>query len=458
MRYEIECRQWDVEYDVVVAGGGTTGCCAAIAAARQGTKVLIIEKLPFLGGNMSSGLPWLGFHAVDSNELVVKGIPLEIIERLQNENGATSFIMDPIAGSAVGVNGTMLKIMLSQIIAEEGIDVLLHSLVTGVSTVQDAVSDVIVQNKEGCQRIKAKVFIDCTDSVDLCQHAGVENSIGRARDHHTQVSSYVLTFGTIDYEEMFSYFSKNTDQIRPFPLSEKARVDLLSQMRVNPLCVLGAFPTIIAQARAEGVDYPRDYLVGIGYPPVGELSLVSSRVHDVNPNDILNHSHAELEGFRQTKGIIQLLRKYIPGCSKARLISSGTQLGIRETRHIFGEYVLTSEDLMNATKFSDSIARGAYHLDIHTPDHAGLETQRPKIYYIPLRCLIAKGVTNLLVAGRGISATHEALSSTRVTPISGALGEAAGVAAALAAHNITSVKNVSIMDVQTILRKSNCRI
>jgi len=82
MRYEIECRQWDVEYDVVVAGGGTTGCCAAIAAARQGTKVLIIEKLPFLGGNMSSGLPWLGFHAVDSNELVVKGIPLESYRKI----------------------------------------------------------------------------------------------------------------------------------------------------------------------------------------------------------------------------------------------------------------------------------------------------------------------------------------------------------------------------------------
>ena len=175
-------------------------------------------------------------------------------------------------------------------------------------------------------------------------------------------------------------------------------------------------------------------------------------------NDVLNHSRAEVEGFRQTRNIIKLLKNYIPGCEDARIISSGTQLGIRESRHVVGDYVLTADDLLHPHPIPDGIARGAYHLDIHSPDHAGLETKRPQIYHIPLRCLLVRGFSNLLVAGRGISATHEALSSTRITPISGALGEAAGVAAAISSLSEVPVRAIPVAKIQDILVQTNCLI
>ena len=129
--------------------------------------------------------------------------------------------------------------------------------------------------------------------------------------------------------------------------------------------------------------------------------LVASRVEYVDLSDSESHTLGEINGLEQTWGILKLLREYIPGCKQARIVSMGTQLGIRETRHVVGEYVLQAEDLLNATSFDDSIAKGAYHLDIHSPDHNGLETRQPPVYQIPYRSLLPKGVNDLLVAGRG---------------------------------------------------------
>ncbi len=444
MDKKLEFITLDKKYDVIVVGGGTTGCCAALAAAREGVKVLIIEKHPFLGGNMTGGLPWLGFHAKKTGELVVKGIPLEIIERLQEAGGATEFVTDPIAGSAVGVNGNMLKLVLTDMLNKAGVDIILHSLVTGVEKRDNRVTGVYLQNKQGGQYIEGRAVVDCTDSADVCVLAGADYVVGRRSDSQRQVSSNVIILGDIDYKEMLGYFEQNPDQIRPFPLEEATLHKLLEQMKTAPVFVLGAFTKIIEQARAEGVDYQRKQLIGVAYPRNNELMLVSSRVANVDLNNINNHSLAEVDGMLQTWGILELLHGYIPGCSKARIVSTGTQLGIRESRHMEGDYLLTAEDLLSPAHFDDSIAKGGYHLDIHSPDHNGLETRQPPVYQIPYRSLLVKGIDGLLVAGRGISATHEALSSTRVSPISAAQGQAAGTAAALSAKENTVPRELDV--------------
>lgn len=423
--------QFEADYDVIIVGGGTTGCCAAIASARGGAKTAIVEYNAFLGGNMTSGLPWLGFHSYEEKRMVVKGIPLEIIERLQKIGGASEFLYDPICSSAVGVNGTLLKVVLAEMAEEEKIDVYFHSLAIAARKDGNQVTGVYIQNKQGCQLLKAKVTIDCTDSADVCVLAGAKYEKGRRSDNKVQVASYILRVGQINIDEMVDYFEKNPDQMRPFTISSSVLNEMIRQMRTAPLFILGAFPELIAKAKASGINYGRDRLIGVAYPKQREIILVASRVENVVPNDVRNYSRAELLGIKQSKVIIELLRKYIPGCQNAQILSGGSQIGIRESRHVFGDYYLTGEDLLSGKKFKDVIALGAYHLDIHSPDHEGLESKRPPVYQIPFRSLVVNGMEGLMVAGRGISASHEAMASTRITPISAAQGHAAGTAAAL---------------------------
>lgn len=436
-----------MKYDVIVAGGGVTGCCAALAAARSGIHVLLIEKNAFLGGNMTGGLPWLGFHEKSSGNPVVGGIPLEFIKVLQKQGAATEFVFDPITGSAVGVNPAMLKLVLFDILKQAGVDFLMHSLVTHAEE-----NKITVHNKEGSRTYDGKIIIDCTDSADVCVLAGGEYTYGRKNDGKTQVASCIARFTDIDYPEMLAYFKENPTQIRPFTLEKHVCEKLLKQMETAPLAILGAFSNIIKGARRDGLEYKRDQLIGVVYPPLKELMLVASRVEGVNVNDAQNHTGSEIEGVLQTKVILELLHNYIPGCHNVRLLAFGPQIGVRETRHIHCDHMLSADDLLKPALFHDSIAKGNYHLDIHSPDHGGLETRQPPVYQIPYRSLLPKGLECMLVAGRCIGADHEAMSSTRVAPIVGALGEAAGTAASIAVKKNVPLREIDINELQNTLR------
>lgn len=450
--------QFEADYDVLVIGGGTTGTCAALAAARGGARVAIVDVYGFLGGFAVSKFTWLGFHD-PRRRLVVKGIPLEITERVRALGGATEVYFDPIWNSSVGINPTWLKVALADMTREAGIDVYLHSLATGVRRRDAAtVSGVIIHNKQGCQALDARVMVDCTDSADVAVLAGAAASFGRAGDGKPQVASTIVDIGGIDMEALFAWFAAHPDQIRPFPLAPETLKTLLARMRQGPVFGMGAFPALVEQAVADGVDFPRDRVIGIGFPQWGEMKLVTTRIPDVNPNDVRNYSAAELEGLRQIKGVMAFVRGYMPGGRQARVIGSSHQIGLRETRHITGDYLLTGADLMAGKAFDDTIALGAYHLDIHSPDHRGLETNQPPVYQIPYRCLLPRGLDNLLVAGRCISADHAAAASTRVIPISAAQGQAAGTAAALAAAAGVSTRKLDITALRDSLRRQGAEL
>jgi hypothetical protein len=253
-----------------------------------------------------------------------------------------------------------------------------------------------------------------------------------------------------------AYFAANPDQIRPFPLKDPEA--LLDQMHQAEVFVMGSFKRLIQQAKADGLPLPRDIFPGVAFPKIGEVMHVASRVEDVDPNDATNNAQSQIEGMRQTQVWMEFLRRYVPGFERCRLVTTPSHIGIRETNHLDGEYLLTKDDLMTGRAFDDVIALGGYHLDIHTPDHAGLETAHPPTYQIPYRSLLPKSVDGLLVAGRAISATHEAQSSTRVIPISMAQGQAAGTAAALAARKNVNPREVDIHELQELLIADGCEV
>ena len=421
------------DFDVLVIGGGTTGSIAALAAARNGAKVALVEYYGFLGGNATIGLPWIGFHNYREKKLVVRGIALEIIERLRKVGGATDWLLDPVVSSAVGVNPTLLTMTLAEMVAEESVTAFLHSLAVGVERDGGRVRGAYVQSKQGLTYLGGRMIVDATDTGDICVMAGAEYEVGRRHDNKVQVSSCSNVIGDVDMEALISYFERRPDQMRPFPLSREDRDYLVGILRKTDLFALGAFPELIAQAKADGVNYDRSHLIGVAYPKQREIMMVSSRVEGVDLNDVANITAAELSGQRQVRGIMEFVHRYMPGGQAARIVHSGHQIGVRESRHILGDHYLTGAEVMSGAFLEDTIACGAYHIDIHSPDRKGLEPFRqPPTYGIPYRSLLPKGLDNVLIAGRAISADHEALASTRVIPISGAQGEAAGTAAAMA--------------------------
>lgn len=445
-----------MRYQTVVIGGGTTGVCAAVAAARGGAKVLLVEVNGFLGGNAANGLAWLGFHSLDGRRMV-GGIPAEIIERLRALGGATESRPDPICGSCTGVEPGMLKIVLHRMVCECGVDVRLHSMFSSVRKLPDG-WEVHLHEKQGMVMVEADTLIDCTDTGDVAASAGVPMQFGRDKDGKAQISSTVIRVNGIDMDAFCGYFRENPDQLRPFPLTVQQQNMLIDGMRHAPIFVMGAFPKLIAKALADGVDYPRDRLIGTGNALTGELLLVASRVENVNPNDTENYTRAEMEGAEQTIGIMELLRGYLPGCENAHLMAVGHSIGVRETRHMQGRYRLVGEDLISARDFEDTIAHGAYHLDVHSPDHKGLESQMPKPYSVPFGICQPVGIDRLLVAGRSVSADQAAESSIRVIPILGAIGQACGTAAALAQAYGGSTDAVEIQQLRTTLEAAGAVI
>ena len=444
------------QYDVVVAGGGTTGIGAAMAAARHGARTAVIEYHGFLGGNGVNIPAWMGFHNLQGQR-VVGGIAEELAQKLRAVGGATEPYMDPITSSVTGINPNWLKVIAAQEVEAVGADIWLHSLVVDVETESPTerprARGVYLFNQEGLHYYEADVIVDCTDTGDAARMAGVKMVRGRAQDHKVQVSSWTVTVGNVDFGRLLQYYAQHPREIRPFPLPDAELTRLLAQMRRAEVFVMGSFHELIRRARADGLNLPRDYLPAVAFPPRGEIMHVASRVEDVNPNDAMNYSRAEVEGMRQTQLWMEFLRRYVPGCEDCRLVSTPSHIGIRETNHMEGEYTLTREDLMTGREFEDVIALGGYHLDIHSPDHGGLQTERPPTYQIPYRCLVPRDVDGVLVAGRVISATHEALSSTRVIPISMAQGQAAGTAAALASRCGVAPRDVPVAELQRLLRQ-----
>lgn len=422
-------------YDVIVVGGGISGAMAGIGAARAGAKTLVVEQYGFLGGMLTAaGVgPMMTFHAGD--EQVIQGTTGELIDRLEKKGQSPGHIFDTTGFTYTvtpfDVEG--MKRELELMLTEAGGEVLYHAMLASVEAGDGRVESITVCTKAGLMKLKATVFVDATGDADLAYQAGVECTKGRPSDGACMPMTMKMRMMNVDIETVRDYIKNNPDE---FPHLEGS----VSQIDKAPRVSIGGFVKKVAEAKEAGdFTLPRDAILFFEANSPGEVIVNTTRIIGYDVNDPWSFSQAEMEGRRQAMEVDRCLKKYIPGFEKAVLVYTGPQIGVRSSRQIKGLYSLSGQDVYTRRPFPDTIAHTGYPVDIHNPDGAGfVEYVRPEygsFCSIPYRCLVNSQVGNLVTVGRCISLDFEAQGAVRTTPTMGAVGQAGGVAAALAARD-----------------------
>lgn len=393
-------------YDVVVAGSGSAGATAAIAAARAGARTLLVERLGFLGGISTAVLDtfYAFFTPGRRPQKVVSGIPDEVVGALRAEDAAFERPNTYGAGTGITYDPETLKRVWEELVLAAGADVLLHAFVHGVERDGERVTGLRLWTKGGERVVGARCLVDATGDADLVHLAGgpYENA---ARAGAVQSLSTVFRLANVDVA-----------RAEAVPKEE-----LWERMRAAAASGRYALPRLegsIHRTTQEGV-----------------MTALLTRVRDVDATDPEALTRAEIEGRRQCREYVRFLRDGVPGYERAVLVSTSPAIGVRESRRVLGDYVLTADDVLGARRFDDQVARCGAPIEEH---HAGSDTrwvylEEGLAYGIPYRALLPRGVEGLLVAGRCFSATHDAHASARSMATCMAMGQAAGTAAALAA-------------------------
>jgi len=437
--------------DVVVAGGGTAGVVAAIAAARTGAKTLLIERRHFLGGVMTGGNAGLTIYTVhderpkEHHKIIARlatdpasvqiagGIPLEIAERLLASGAAVG--TSGTAGNYVFTSQTDFKCLLLDMMAESGVRLLLHSTVVDVLKEGDTVQGLTLENKSGRQIVPARIVIDATGDGDVAARAGAPFIVGVGPDDPCAQSGgalgqmhgmgFMFRMGNVDVEQLLAH-------LRNHP--EVFGSQFVSLMGIGEVCA-----NFRNQEAACFEIKNGDMVHSIYTSPIpGVLTILCHgvlsdfcRTVKGNGLDVDDLTRAELVMTGKVREQVENLRP-IPGFENAFILDI-PEIGVRETRHVQGEYRLTIQDILERREFPDTIGRGAHPIDIGSlPEDLGKTPIVDHWYFnIPYRSLVPRRVDNLLVAGRCISATHEATGCTRPTVQCMITGQAAGTAAAL---------------------------
>jgi len=388
--------------DVLVVGAGSAGSTAAIAAARTGATTMLVDRLGFLGGTSTAVLDtFYAFYTPGAQpRKVVSGIPDEVVGRLTERGMAFERPNTYGAGTGITYDPESLKRVWDELLTEAGVSLLLHAFVIGTHVENGRVTALDVATKGGVRRIEARCVIDASGDADVCALAGAPYE---APGGNVQSLSTVFRMANVD-----------VGRAQSVPKEELWR--LMREARDS-----GRY----ALTRIEGSVHRT--------PQEGVMMALMTRVRNVDATDPEQLTAAELEGRRQAHEYFRFLRETVPGYERAVLVSTSPAIGVRESRRIVGEHVLTAGEILAATTFDDQVARCGAPIEEH---HAGDDTrwvylEEGQTYGIPFRALQPQGIDNVLVAGRCFSATHDAHASARSMGTCMAMGQAAGTAAAL---------------------------
>lgn len=414
------------DYDVVVIGGGPAGVCASLAASRGGLKTLLIEQSGCLGGIATAGLhsKVAQFKESRGPKEIVGGIPAEIVKRAVSDYEA-DYCPDGHDGLFVEIEG--YKYLLDRMVEEAGLNVLFYSQAADVIKEEDKPVGVILNNKSGRFAALGKVLIDCTGDGDVAYRAGCRMMHGREGDGKMQPVTLMYTVGGVDTDAVRGYMKKD-HKLRDF-------------------CRLAAEQGYMRPWQSE--------LMGFWFNSHRPDQINANFTHmPLDGSSAFDLTVAAIEGRKQVREAVEAMRALIPGFQDGYLITTASQIGVRETRRIYGRYVMTVDDIKNQTIFPDSIGLGSAFIDIHNTEGPGMDkksgfTLPPGGYYsIAYRTLIPETMDNLLVAGRCHSATHEAAGSTRWMTQCMVMGQAAGTAAVLSIQTKTPVADLDYAKLQ----------
>ena len=406
------------EYDVVVCGGGPAGFIAAIAAARNGARTALVERYGFLGGMATMGYvnPVSVFTYNDSQ--VVGGIPWEFVQKLENMGGG--FIEKPLGN--VAFEQEHYKLLAQRMTLEAGVDLYMHSYLSGCVMDGSRIAQIVIENKNGTEALSSKVFIDCTGDGDLAALAAVEMQPAEGAPLQPLSSYFIL--GGVDLntpmmQEAIRH-NKQGENCHCLPVREK----LLE--------------------RKEELGIPE--FGGPWFCRTGQDGVVTVNMTRTAGNAIDNRDFVRAECVLREDAfrMAALLKDNFDEFKDSYLIAVSVQGGIRETRRIKGVHTITADEYVTAYHYHDSIARGAHPIDIHVASGPAQNITFLKTpAYVPYRALIAPTHSNLIVAGRCLSADKKAFASLRVQASCMDMGQAAGTAAAMAAGSGLPVQEVN---------------
>jgi hypothetical protein len=392
-------------YDVLVVGAGSAGSSAAISAARSGARTMLVDRLAFMGGTSTAVLDtFYAFYTPgDAPRRVVGGLGWEVVRRLTEAGVAFERPNTYGAGTGVTYDQEALKVLWEELAGDAGVDLLLHTWATGVRVQEGRIAGVRLWNKGGERWVDANVVVDASGDADLVALAGLPHD-NAAQQGRVQSLSTLFKLANVDVARAASV----------------PKAELWDRMR---------------EAAASG-DYALPRIEGSWHrtPFEGVVLIHMTRIPNVDATDPVQLTRAEVDGRRQVREYARFLRDRVPGFESSVVVATSPAIGIRESRRIHGDYVLTREDVLTGRRFDDEITLCGAPIEDH---HAGGDTEwqyvaRGGVYGVPYRALLPAGIEGLLVAGRCFSSTHDAHASARSMATCMAMGQAAGTAASMA--------------------------
>lgn len=417
-------------FDVVILGGGPAGIAAAIAAGRSGRSTILIERYGFMGGaGTAAGLStFCGLHAVvyGEHEQVVHGIADDILDRLDAMDGLNTphlTVRDQITAQAYDISA--FKIAADELLAGSGVRVVYHAF--GVGAVMRSASEidaVIIETKSGRRAVRGRIFVDATGDGDLAAWTGVPYEVGDGHGNMLYPSTMFRING-VDPDKAGRAWDRIVD------LMEQAEAEGRRQFpRKKP----------IVRPQRNPIEW-RANLTQIRNPDGTAVSGI----------DMDQLSYGEVEGRRQCWDVFQFIREVTPGFENAYIVEIAPQIGIRETRRIHGEYVLTEQDILGCADFDDVIGVNGWPVEAHVRGDVKFVFTEPETRgynHVPYRIIVPLKIENLFVAGRCASMSHEGQSSARVSGSCFIMGQAAGTAADIALETDAAPRDVDVSKLQ----------
>ena len=447
------------QFDVVVIGAGPGGLGAALQAARNGAKTLLVDKNGYLGGNLILGLPLLGFLDKDGRK-VIGGLAQEFMDDLQAYKtpygaAATEHLRCPMHNSITLYDHEIFKFVAFRKVLDAGIELLLHTEVESANVDNGVLRSVMLSGKGWKILVEAKVFIDGTGDGDLAYLCGARYEKGQKDTGIIQPPTLMFTLRGVEEEELLQFVADDPEQMRLCDTIEVGKGYDADFFRKNPHHVLVGLRKLFMRMKEEGkLPIDRDTIIVIKSVLPGEVHMNCTRHLGTDGSDVFSLTHAEIEGYLQVEKFVDFLRQYVPGFKNCFITNIYPTMGVRESRRFHAVRTLCEEEAVNGVIDEEAVGIGSYIVDIHLGDGSGTVCKKIPPYGLPYGITVSADIEGLMLVGRCAGMDAVVMSSARVMPICMAIGEGAGVGAALAVKQGISPKDVDVQQVRSILRAS----